>query len=107
MAQIKDLKRMCRYYKECANCGLYESDCSGLYSLPDNVEEIVDNWVKEHPVKTYKQDFFEKFPNAVTTDKGIPVYCCSHIYGDDMECPKGGCGSCCVDCWNQEMKGSV
>lgn len=66
MAQIKDLNRMCKFYEDCIECGCY-NECRGcgVYSLPDNLDEIVDNWVKEHPVKTYAMDFFEKFPNAL------------------------------------------
>lgn len=99
MAQIKDLKRMCAAHENCEECPL-RCDCSSPDSFSDNADEIVDKWVKEHPVKTYSMDFFEKFPNALKTESGRPDNCRNLIYGD-----KSGCNYECEECWNQEMKG--
>ena len=103
MAQIKDLTRMCKYYNICQKCQLCSS-CTGLPSSfrkdADEIDEIVDNWVKEHPAKTYMQDFFEKFPNAPKNNNGTPKICITTIYGDEFECLEGGCKKC----WNQEME---
>lgn len=104
MASIKDLKRMCKKQKCCAVCPLNREGVSCMPdSLPDNIDEIVDKWVAEHPVKTYTMDFFEKFPDAqrkATT--GIPIPCISAIYSEfyDKDCPARGCS----ECWNREMK---
>ena len=99
MAQIKDLKRMCYSYIDCESC-LFGSSTSCPEGIPDNADEIVDNWLKEHPAKTYMQDFFEKFPNAMKATNGRPGFCRGFIYGREPECPDGGC----AECWNQEMK---
>ena len=99
MAEIKDLKRMCAAHDNCLKCELYVG-CDRIYNLPDNIDEIVDKWVKEHPVKTYSMDFFEKFPNALKTESGRPDNCRNLIYGDKL-----GCNYECEECWNQEMKG--
>lgn len=98
MAEIKDLKRMCASHDNCLKCELYVG-CDRIYNLPDNIDEIVDKWVKEHPVKTYSMDFFEKFPNALKTESGRPDNCRNLIYGD-----KSGCNYECEECWNQEME---
>lgn len=98
MAQIKDLKRMCATY-DCYDCPL-RCDHSSPDSFSDNADEIVDKWVKEHPVKTYAMDFFEKFPNAPKDDNGNPKCCCISIYGDKLKCPDGGC----EECWGREME---
>lgn len=101
MAQIKDLKRMCGFYEDCTECGVYKAfETCGVCFLPDSLDEIVDKWVKEHPAKTYAMDFFEKFPNALKYNNR-PAYCRASIYGDELECIEGGCD----ECWNQEMKG--
>ena len=105
MAQIKDLKRMCVAHTDCLKCGLYVNDRCRIYYLPDNADEIVDEWVKGHPVKTYAMDFFEKFPNAPKEDDGTPIPCVEDIYGVGKqlkECPNGDIG--CLKCWNQEMQ---
>lgn len=102
MAQIKDLKRMCEFHRDCSKCELFTTfDTCRVCFFPDNVDEIVDKWAEEHPVKTYMQDFFEKFPNAHKDDDGTPKLCIKCLYGDEFECPEGGCKKC----WNQEMKG--
>lgn len=103
MAQIKDLKRMCASYEhgECESCPFYGGCSSVPDNFSDNADEIVDKWVKEHPSKTYAQDFFEKFPNALKFEHDRPSFCRGFIYGNEPECPDGGC----KECWNQEMKG--
>ena len=104
MASIKDLKRICDFYPHCNGCPIKPiiNPCS-VYRFPDGINEIVDNWVAEHPVKTYAMDFFEKFPNAPRLKGGTPKICIERIYNvariDEYCCePK------CIDCWNQEMK---
>lgn len=101
MAEIKDLKRMCAAYvdNDCDDCPL--DSCTTLpCNMSNNADEIVDNWVKEHPVKTYAMDFFEKFPNAPTDRVGKPRTCVKQIYGIDINCSN----IVCIDCWKQVMK---
>ena len=101
MATIKDLKRMCDSYKNCDDCPLNDMYCGDCVStLPDSADEIVDEWVKEHPIKTYAMDFFEKFPNAPKDRNGAPIACWKHVYGNGNDCGSGGC----TECWNQEIK---
>lgn len=103
MASIKDLKRMCKEYVNCIGCPINSILTCSIYKLPDSIEEIIDKWVAEHPVKTYAMDFFSKFPDAqrkATT--GIPIPCIRVIYSEfyDKDCPVRGCS----ECWNREMK---
>ena len=106
MATIKDLKRMCKSCKKnCNDCPL-DSKCNGcIISLPDNADEIVDKWIEEHPVKTYLQDFFEKFPNAPKGEKGTPKICPHEIYPEIDA--NYSCYEDCLKCWSQEMKENV
>lgn len=41
-------------------------------------------WREEHPQKTYKQDFLEKFPNAQVYDSGEPLASACNVYGKDI-----------------------
>ena len=101
MATIKDLKRMCDSYKNCDDCPLNDMYCGDCVStLPDSADEIVDEWVKEHPIKTYAMDFFEKFPNAPKGRNGTPLACWKHVYGNGNDCGSDGC----IECWDQEIK---
>ena len=92
---------MCDSYKKCDDC-LFDDMCfnDSISCLPDNADEIVDKWVKEHPIKTYLQDFLEKFPNASRRENGAPKICTRYIY---PELANDCCGKC-FDCWNQEIK---
>ena len=108
MATTKDLKRMCDSYEECSDCPLGDQGCGDSVSgLPNNVNEIVDKWVEEHPVKTYAMDFFEKFPNARRNEEGTPatLVCRKELYSDELPCI-WYCGGC-TKCWNREMKENV
>lgn len=106
MASIKELKRMCNSYNNCADCPFFgkEIKCE-IYTapqlLPHNADEIVDKWVEEHPIKTYAMDFFEKFPNASKDRNGVPGCCWKQIYGGENVCTGG---FTCAKCWQQEMK---
>lgn len=99
MATIKDLKRMCDAYEWCGECPLNGTWSCSVSGLPDNADEIVDEWVEEHSVKTYAMDFFEKFPNASKDRNGAPRDCWKHIYGGENVCTGD-----CTKCWTQEMK---
>ena len=105
MASIKDLKRMCRNHEECNGCPLYIggfAQCTPS-EFPDNVDEIVDKWVSEHPVKTYAMDFLEKFPNARLYSDKTPTACREFIYNNG--CPRrANIVSDCADCWDMGMK---
>ena len=103
MASIKDLKRMCDSYKKCDDCPLNDMYCGDCVStLPDSADEIVDEWVKEHPIKTYAMDFFEKFPNAPKGEKGTPNICPHQIY-PEIDANYRCCENC-LKCWNREME---
>ena len=100
MASIMDLKRMCKEHHHCMGCPFAHLEGCMLYRLPINIDEIVNKWVDEHPVKTYAMDFFEKFPNATRSSDGIPQTCWGHVYGDGRYCSSDAC----TECWNREMK---
>jgi hypothetical protein len=103
MATIKELKRMCDTYENCSGCPFGDTCCGvSVSALPDNADGIVDKWVEEHPIKTYMQDFFEKFPNAPKDVDGAPKICPEQIYPEiDL---KHRCYEKCSKCWNREMK---
>ncbi len=103
MANIKDLKRMCKENNDCDNCplGAVIKFCipEGLF---DNIDGIVDKWVAEHPVKTYAMDFFEKFPDARKRADGVtPIVYRRFVYDGNESCEFIGS---CIECWNREME---
>lgn len=99
-------KRVCT--QNCVKCAFRTQNnglkchCSDIELIdPELAENIVKQWAKEHPQKTYAQDFFEKHPNARKDEFGRPKMCREDIYG-------GGCrdDNNCMDCWNEPMEES-
>ena len=102
---IMTKERMCEARETCTGCPIdghnFRCDCRDVSkSELEKMIEIVEQWSKEHPVKTYKDDFLEKFPNADRYETGHPMNCRNGIYG------LGSCASdSCEDCWNEPMEG--
>lgn len=107
---LQQKKRMTKADKDgdcsivCSDCPLSHQHnrtgytCFQLERLnPERAIEIVEKWAKEHPLKAYYQDFFEKFPNASKDRKCLPFACKRYVYG-------GECISNCIDCWNSPME---
>lgn len=103
----EEKRRMCMSYQLCEGCPLDGTRCefSTSSSLldPENdkrILEVVQNWHDNNPLRTYKEDFFEKFPNAKKYDDGTPMACRNDIYGNVKDCS----GRCCDVCWNEPME---
>jgi len=67
---------------------------------------LLNEWDAAHPVKTYAQDFFEKFPCAPKQPSGRPSPCIRDVYGYHSAdtCRKSEITGACIDCWNRPMK---
>lgn len=66
----------------------------------DQTYETICRWLDGHPLKTRKQDFIEKFPNAKILSDGTPNVCCEDLgYCEDEETCKGDCN----ECWNKAI----
>lgn len=64
---IKVLRRLCKMHKICNKCPLHgEHGCICTYMGEDaeKVVQIVEQWAKDHPVKTRKSEFLKLFPDA-------------------------------------------
>lgn len=113
MAEIKDFSRMCKNYSYCGcnpDCPFLKetdklldvSDCVDyMMQHPKEADRIITEWCKEHPQKTYAQDFLEKFPNAPSCN-GIPYASACDIYRfSNDHCNKMDVD--CKKCWNEVM----
>lgn len=107
MASITDYARMCKTCDDCRDCPLYTvseeneyggRNCNDFVVLhPTEASAIIDKWCAEHPQKTYRQDFLEKFPKAKMGANGCPPVCRKDIYGEIR------CKYSCDNCWNEVM----
>lgn len=110
---VKSVNRLCKNQSGCAKCLIWEKGMCmarfGDYSV-ENIEETiskVEQWAKDHPLKTRQSEFLKRFPNADLTrlqpcmiekDKR-PMWCGK--YADF------GANGCCDECryayWNEEV----
>ena len=72
---LKARSRMC-------NDNVCEGDCPLFYCCNDRIDDnmvelvsIVEQWAKEHPVKTRQSEFLKMFPNARIESDGMPSIC--------------------------------
>ena len=112
---FSELKRLCDSRTECSADADNKEQCPlhGFcrQSLTVRAEEIItavenlQKWSDEHPVKTYAQDFFEKFPDAQSGLDGTPLVCREEIYGRARpEFEDCGYTGTCKNCWNEPME---
>lgn len=95
--------------EDCGECAFHTQNnglkchCSDVELIdPELAENIVKQCAKEHPQKTYAQDFLSKFPKAEKDKYGIPVVCRKNIYGGTKHCSDY---DSCTECWNKPIEG--
>ena len=110
---LKTLNRMC--HCECLKCE-FRKVRSGIETCPvwqrthpEEAVAIVEQWAKEHPVKTLQSVFLKMLPNVPLNDNGQPAFCPRLL--DTEYHPVG---SCCLDVdicqrcmdnfWGQEVE---
>lgn len=111
----KSMKRMCYSGEMCEKCPLYNnfsemgSVCDVLLHITDEkaskVKSIVEQWAKEHPVKTRQSEFLKMFPNAKTMG-GVIAICQNDIdstYRNMEYCDHSFCEECGKKYWNEEV----
>ncbi len=71
-------------------------------NYPEKAIEIVENWAKENPVKTYLSVLLEKLPNAKVHEGGYTKFCPQTVFNTKEKCPSSNMS--CKDCWDREYK---
>lgn len=93
-------------------CG---ESCPLFYCCDDNVEDnrirqvlAVEQWAKEHPMKTRQSEFLKQWPNAELDCEGVitidPCEIDKTMYGKYKGCSNGDCGDCSRDFWLAEIE---
>lgn len=102
---MREQARMCKE-SSCLQCGLLkDGGCRTFrYEKPTEAVAIVEQWAKEHLVRTYKSVFLEMFPNVKTTKEGHPDFCLKRLLGAKGEYDICSCDITCGDCWSREVE---
>lgn len=109
---IKEVIRMCESCRhDCDGCPTYdEGFCP--FSLNDmskrDAEKTVssiEQWAKDHPIKTRQSEFLKIFPKAGI--KGDALWMCpkyiSYDYRPEKNCYEISCDDCKRKFWNEEV----
>ena len=111
---LKTVDRLCRAEEDCSSCPLNGYACDAnlkdvaryytLESVQDMVQKV-EQWAKEHPVKTRQSEFLRMFPNAMISESdGILCITPCNIEGKSIGCPNGkNCGDCRREYWLAEV----
>ena len=108
---VKDIRRMCEYYKDCVECPNRECGyCSKSGLLADDEAEeivsVVEKWVKEHPTRTRKDELLEKYPDVWIAENGNPKICPKYLFRTNHNA-EFCCSTTCFDCmkefWGEEI----
>ena len=104
--------RMCNSYEACVGCPMYPTDdCCMVKMNLKRMISIVEQWVKEHPVKTRQSEFLKQWPDAEIGDDGLlSIAPCQlnvlFIHGKaQKDCEdRGVCNKCRRDFWLKEIE---
>lgn len=106
----KEFSRFCSNH-ECSKCPIRTSqnfNCT-IQSRGDNAEsvvEIVEQWSKNHPVKTRQREMLKMFPDA-KIHNGVIDFCPKGFLPEEAGeayCGKyGNCNECRKDYWLTEV----
>lgn len=106
---LKQFNRMCKTYNDdgCTECPAYRYRCGEEF---DEQEEdgvsIVEQWAKEHPVKTRQSELLKLFPETEMIDDYICL--CPSRFVEGYREPAQNCNMDCEKCkrdfWLKEIE---
>lgn len=108
---FKERKRMCKSFRySCDGCPLQGGPCTDINRMNDSdLERIVvkvEQWSKEHPLKTRQSVLLEQWPNCMMNEDGIVKICPRNL--DRMYVCDFSNSVDCTDCrhkfWMQEVE---
>lgn len=108
---FKTAKRLCE--KGCMKCPIRKKDICMVKRIArlddasdESIEETiskVEQWAKDHPVKTRQSEFLKMFPNADLCRDVINILPCSVEKEMSKCCDNKRCVECRREYWLEEM----
>ena len=104
--------RMCNSYEACVGCPMYPTDdcCMVKMNLKQMIS-IVEQWAKEHPIKTRQSEFLKKWHDAEISDDGLTSIAPCQLDIELLKCEsqddcegRGVCDKCRRVFWLNEIK---
>lgn len=112
---FKTMNRLCRT-QGCEECPVFKEGLCMVMRIGSfggdsdkSIEETiskVEQWAKDHPVKTRQSEFLKMFPNAGTGESGILIFCPRQFDPQNVNivyCHRHGCLECRKNYWLTEV----
>ena len=87
-----------------------EAICFKLEEKDTEIVDQVEQWAKEHPVKTRQDEFFNQWPDAEIGYDGLPTVAPCQLNIELLQCEsqkdcedRGVCDKCRRDFWLKEI----
>ena len=88
-----------------------EAICFKLKEKDTEIVDQVEQWAKEHPVKTRQDEFFNQWPDAEIGYDGLPTVATCQLNIELLQCDsqedcenRGVCAECRRDFWLKEVE---
>ena len=108
---LKATRRLCAIYHCDDGCPLFDSCDTETDDGYAQKVRTVEQWAKEHPVKTRRDEFFKQWPDAEIGYDGLPTVAPCQLNIELLQCDsqddceeRGVCGKCRRDFWLKEIK---
>ena len=119
---LKEAKRYCKWCKNTTQDGkkrlcdvCYFEKLNDIFNLHPmayhKFVETVEQWAKEHPVKTRQDEFFNQWPDAEIGYDGLPTVAPCQLNIELLQCEsqddcedREACGKCRRDFWLKEIE---
>ena len=80
---FKTVNRLCKNQRCCAECPIHKNGMGCMVKADDDsiksIEEMVlkvEQWAKDHPLKTRQSEFLKMFPGASVSDGTLDIRPC-------------------------------
>lgn len=107
---FKTVNRLCKNQRCCAECPIHKNGMGCMIKADDDstksIEETiskVEQWAKDHPVKTRQNKFLKMFPDADLCRDVIDISPCSIEKEMRKCCGDRNCGECKRTYWLAEV----
>lgn len=105
---VKTVNRLCKNLR-CKECPVFKEEICAVgfddYSVKSIEETVlkVEQWAKDHPVKTRQSEFLKLYPNADLCRDVINILPCSIEKEMSKCCDDKKCEECRKDYWLTEV----
>jgi hypothetical protein len=109
---FKTVNRLCKN-RTCGKCPIWKNGTCMANFRDDSVKNIeetiskVEQWAKDHPVKTRQSEFLKVFPKATISNHVLSLcpkfYCVNFLGTDFQECKGINCDKCRCEYWLAEV----